>query len=151
MMDVAVKEMKLNIFLEWLHVPEEFIFDENYHAVKFEEAVGCVNSETFMGYAPETLLLEDYELEIANQPLATDDWQAYPTRHVKMPFVYFEPPQGGGGGAQGAGHNIFPYRHENLDGNKVPYYLATLDGINSGARRYYAYDFNKLFTHWSQA
>lgn len=76
-------------------LPANFILDENSIASHFLAAKGKVNSATFLGKAPGTMLLLDYKITKRAHPIATRniDELSFGVK-VEMQFGFTDPPRG---------------------------------------------------------
>lgn len=135
--------------LKWLDVPADFISpDSGYSFPKLQNTQGCVNSDTFLGRAPGTLLLKTVELVRKVSPLfevVSGYYRPVVLYDVTFVMSYFDPPKGNALSAF-RGHNLVPTRR-GVATDGVVYLLATRDGTTSGPKLYRERSFASLFTH----
>jgi len=156
--------------LIWREVPEEFLYDGNGFSQKLAGIQKRVNSVTFMGRAPGTLLCESAIGEKNPAPVATDQQEGLSfTYDVTLEMKEFDPQPGdpnvkatviaAGTGSDGtplygpaAGWNLLPGVRggTNPGGNQAwAYYYYTANGTATGKPQFEAVDFFKIFSHWS--
>lgn len=134
----AVAETQHVFKFRWTRVPIEYVEQatgsSTYgHPFKFRQCLQKVNSETFLGFAPYTLLFEPYEYVRKRMPIATVQGGYKWWADILMSLRYFEPKLGSG--ATSAGHRTAP----NQDG--LYFHVKR----SNGNELYEAVDFAKLF------
>jgi hypothetical protein len=138
-MQVAFRRETAGVKLIWHRVPLEFVqASDDELPLKLLQVQGRVNSGTFLGRPPETMLCKDIKLNKYVSPLLTNTiGQLYFMYDIEMDFIYYDPePKGfvSTGAANGWNYHPAP--------NYKYYY-----GVNSGQPVYKSVDFDKIFTH----
>jgi hypothetical protein len=124
-----------------------------YRAENLIAATGKVNSATFLGYPAGTLLYQGPQFQDNEAPYPADQMafylnaasgnfsveQLWPslTCTVSHVFKYRDPPAGGAT----RGWNLQPFRGD------MKWYLATVDGLTTGAAALLTTDFRKMFRY----
>lgn len=89
---------KMLLTFNWMWVPNEFISGSDplrFTPTKILNCVGRVNSDTFRGYPPGTLLLQAPAFERFRFPmLAANGVDGYFGWNVRLPIQYFDPDRG---------------------------------------------------------
>lgn len=136
---LGVFQTKTSYSLIWHMVPEEYIFD-GLIATKFNNCIGRVSSEDFLGFPAGTLLMEPPRFDKRQFPVVTQNG-ADPLflYDVQINFQHFDPSKGVDSVYRG--HNLMPWR------NDGKYYLATRTGATSGEGWLPTADFAQIFDH----
>lgn len=90
---------KCTYVLNWMWVPHEYISTSDYPvlvAAKINACVGRVNTDTFFGFPPGTLLLQAPSFQPFRFPIVTSDrTEGFFGWNVRLPIQHFDPPRGG--------------------------------------------------------
>lgn len=140
---VPVRSQKSVYELKWWEVPSEFVRDSEGITPKFDAAIGKVNSDTYAGKYPGTLMVDDIDVEVYNDPIVGDILGTL-GRFVNVTFKFriWDPTEGNATTATTAalhGWNLALA----IDGKAYPV-TRTL----GGATLYEETAFASLFTHW---
>jgi hypothetical protein len=153
---VIARQEKNAFDLIWREVPEAFLFDQDETSSTYGKAVKIaaiqkrVNSETFFGWRPGTLLCEEATMSISPSPVATDVT-------VGLRFMYdvtfkmkgFDP-EPGDPAVEKYGWNLLPgpRNTSGASGDRLfAYFYYTHDGTLDGKPLFESYDFASVFTH----
>lgn len=101
--------------LNWMWVPYDYLFVGRIPTNVFA-ATSKLNSSTAFGSFPKgTLLFEPPVIEKFVYPVRTARYVSYMC-NVRLPMIYMDPPRGvgSGDGAAVRGHNLMPWRVNNL-------------------------------------
>ncbi len=109
---------KITYTLNWMWVPHEYISTTGYPLLTPTKILGCVgrvNSDTFFGFAPGTLLLQAPQFQAFRFPVATvnpTDFSYYGW-NVRLPIQFFDPTRAVADAAY-RGHQTVPIRRDLL-------------------------------------
>ena len=131
--------------LKWWEVPKFYICDADGIPAKLEAAVGKVNSDTFRGHAPGTLLMMPPEMELLQFPYYSEDGRAE-YYNVGLSMLKFDPTPGATS-PLARGHNLFAWRTGGGVAGGPGWFLATRDGTVAGPRYIEETAFADVFTH----
>lgn len=148
-LQVAFRRETAGIKLIWHRVPLEYVQeDDDGFPLKLLQVQGRVNSATFLGSLPETLLCKDIKLNKYVSPLLTNTiGQLYFMYDIEMDFIYYDPSPKGHIStviAQGWNYHPAPNFHYYYGEN-----TATLLGVATTQPVYKSVDFAKIFTHYT--
>ncbi len=138
---------KVTYTLNWMQVAQEYISSaasQVFFPSKILGCVGRVNTTTFMGFGPGTLLLQPPVFQRFRFPLTTATGvYGYFGWNIRFPMQYFNPTAGPQAGVPPgiiyAGHQLIPWRS-----NLSWYPCQREDG---SSKLYPEADFNNIFTH----
>lgn len=117
--------------LIWSHVPEEYVCNSQGDLVRLDAALQCVNSTTFLGRRPGTLLMEPYKVERRRIPLSyTDGFPRYWLR-IEINLKYFDPVALYGSLPQ---TTVQTGTFTDEKGNKIPLYQPVTGTITEGSK-----------------
>ena len=146
--------MKPTLRITWYNVPRAFIYNSTFVPTNIRFVEGRVNSDTFLGRAPGTLLcleatIDAHEMPIDPALLGLTGGEPAREYNVIFNLKEFAPPSGSPNGFQG--HNLLPYGgsvaspgNPAIPGNSV-WYLVSVDGSTTGLRQYQSTPFATLF------
>ncbi len=125
-------------------VPMDFIMDFYGLPLHFMAAKGKVNSTTFLGRPPQTMLLQNYEIIKRAQPIATSQFSTLLFGcTVKMHFGFTDPDRAEVSETR-RGWNLVPA----IRGTGTKWY-GVYNRYDPTQNLYPEYDMNKLLQHWS--
>lgn len=108
---------KTTYTLNWMWVPHEYISTTAYPILTPSKILGCVgkvNNDTFLGFAPGTLLAQAPVFEPMRFPIGCiDSTLGFYGWNVRLPIQFFDPPRGVED-ANYRGHLCIPYRKDLL-------------------------------------
>jgi hypothetical protein len=148
-------ENKVDFCLTWHQVPENWIADTTTSLTGFTPfppkimaAVGCVNSDLFLGQSPGTLLMLPPEITRWPAPLVPRNLNGPDLFYVDVKFnmVYFKPELGASSPIQ-QGHNNKPFV-SGTSSEAFKYYMVTHDGTGGGRKIYQTANFANCFSYW---
>lgn len=141
---VAVLLSKCAFVVTWMHVPHNYISasDLILKPTKLLACVGKTNDATFMDvFERGELLMEPPVFEPVLFPVVAENaFDLMTGWNVTIPFNFFSPQNAAGSAFRG--HNLMPHRNGG-------FYLATRNGLTTGARLLPEADFSQIFTHVS--
>lgn len=108
---------KITKTLNWMWVPHEYISGDDplqFTPDNIMSCVGRVNSDTFLGHPPGTLLLQAPVFQRFRFPVLTrNNLYGYFAWNIKLPMQFFDPPRGVAD-ANYRGHQLVPRRTDLL-------------------------------------
>jgi hypothetical protein len=102
---------KCTYTLNWMWVPHEYLSGADpyvFRPARLEACTGRVNSDTFLGFPPMTLLMQAPRYVRFKFPILTTAGVAsgYFGWNVQIPLQYFEPPRGTSSSTLGGGNQL---------------------------------------------
>ncbi len=136
-------ETKITMF--WLNVPHDYLSNDTdiLYPLAFQNCLGKVNSEAFLGCRAGTLYMDPPEFTpVPYVYPISGDYGQLKSWDVKVTFNLYDP-QLGAAAPITHGHNTLPWRLDNYN------YLATRDGTVTGPRLMLEANFWNIFRAWN--
>ena len=145
---------KADLVVAWFGVDFDFLTSSGF-ATRLFGSMGKLNSDTFLNFAPETLLCNAPKINKYQWPYWNPSVGSYDPHfgaNVFLSFSYFDPPRAAGAGGGSAptprGWNLFPWRSGGGPGGGPGWYAATRTGALNGPRYLATTAFADLFKAW---